>query len=112
MSSRVVVMYGGKVVETAPVDELFEDPRHPYTLALLNSVPRLDEELGRHLEPIEGLPPKLMAEPTGCSFAPRCKFVQERCSREVPPLEPDADGRLRACFVPIREGQATEEATS
>ena len=97
-------MYAGKVVEEAPVDDLFADPRHPYTLALLRSVPRLDAELGRPLEPIEGLPPKLMTEPTGCAFAPRCRFVQPRCREEVPPLEPDADGRVRACFVPIRQG--------
>ena len=104
MCDRVVVMYGGKVVETAPVDELFADPRHPYTLALLRSIPRLDQD-GQRLEPIEGLPPKLTAEPKHCSFAPRCVFARERCWAEVPPLEPDADGRLRACFVPIREGQ-------
>ncbi len=110
MCSRVIVMYAGKVVETAPVDELFADPRHPYTLSLLRSVPRLDEQVGRHLEPIEGLPPKLTEEPTHCSFAPRCKFAREQCWREVPPLEPDADGRVRACFVPIREGKASDAA--
>jgi oligopeptide transport system ATP-binding protein len=108
MCSRVVVMYGGKVVETADVDDLFEDPRHPYTLALLRSVPRLDQGVDQHLEPIEGLPPKLMAEPRSCSFAPRCRFVQDRCRQEVPPLEADEDGRVRACFVKIRDGEAVE----
>src|SRR5690606_13729130 len=108
MCSRVVVMYAGRVVEEAPVDDLFADPRHPYTLALPDSVPRLDEPAGRKLRPIEGLPPKLTALPTGCPFAPRCRFVRERCKKEVPRLEPDADGRKRACFVPIRRGRAVD----
>jgi oligopeptide transport system ATP-binding protein len=108
MCSRVVVMYAGRVVEEAPVDDLFADPRHPYTLSLLDSVPRLDEPAGRKLRPIEGLPPKLTALPAGCPFAPRCRFVRERCKKEVPRLEPDADGRKRACFVPIRRGRAVD----
>ena len=108
MCSRVVVMYGGRVVEEAPVDDLFADPRHPYTLALLDSVPRLDEPAGRKLRPIDGLPPKLTAPLTGCPFAPRCRFVRERCRKDTPRLEPDADGRLRACFVPIRRGRAVD----
>ena len=87
------------------MDELFADPRHPYTIALLRSVPRLDDALGRRLEPIKGLPPKLMAEPTSCPFAPRCRFAVDRCRQELPPLEPDADGRVRACFVPMRGGE-------
>jgi oligopeptide transport system ATP-binding protein len=111
MCSRVVVMYGGKIVEEAAVDDLFADPRHPYTLALLESVPRLDEPEGRELHPIEGLPPKLDREPASCPFAPRCRFALERCHRELPPLEPDADGRVRACFVPIRGGKPLEVAS-
>ena len=110
MCSRVAVMYAGRIVEEAGVDDLFADPRHPYTLALLRSVPRIDEPEGRKLAVIKGLPPKLEREPTSCPFAPRCEFVQERCTRELPRLEPDADGRLRACFVPIRQGQALEAA--
>ncbi len=105
MCTRVVVMYAGRIVEEAPVDDLFDDPRHPYTLALLESVPRLDAALGRRLRPIEGLPPKLTEPPVGCSFAPRCRFVLDRCRTETPWLEPDADGRLRACFVPLRRGR-------
>ena len=108
MCSRVVVMYGGKVVEEASVDDLFADPRHPYTLALLESVPRLDEPEGRRLNPIEGLPPKLDSEPSSCPFAPRCRFAFQRCHQELPPLEADADGRVRACFVPIRQGKPLE----
>ncbi|MEZ6187445.1 MAG: ABC transporter ATP-binding protein [Planctomycetota bacterium] len=105
MCSRVVVMYAGRVVEEAPVDALFEDPRHPYTIALLASVPRLDDPVGRHLNPIEGLPPKLAEEPTSCAFAPRCAYAEDRCRSELPPLEPDQDGRLRACFFPFRGGE-------
>ncbi len=105
MCSRVVVMYGGAVVETADVDDLFEDPRHPYTLALLRSIPRVDAGNHQRLEPIEGLPPKLTAEPTQCTFAPRCQFVQDQCLQSVPPLEADEDGRVRACFLKIRDGQ-------
>ena len=106
MCDRVVVMYGGSVVEDAPVDDLFQDPRHPYTLALLRSVPRVDQEEGRRLEPIDGLPPKLIAEPASCTFAPRCRFAFKRCWSEVPQLEPDGEGRLRACFLEIRRGEA------
>jgi oligopeptide transport system ATP-binding protein len=105
MCSRVVVMYAGKIVEEAAVDDLFEDPRHPYTIALLRSVPRLDEGVGRRLAPIEGLPPKLSAEPTGCSFAPRCAYAEAKCREAVPPLEPDADGRVRACWVRFKGGE-------
>jgi oligopeptide transport system ATP-binding protein len=108
MCSRVVVMYGGRVVEEASVDDLFADPRHPYTLSLLESVPRLDEPAGRKLRPIEGLPPKLTSAPTGCAFAPRCRFVREKCKKEVPRLEADIEGRKRACFVPIRRGRTLD----
>ncbi|MBL4850298.1 MAG: ABC transporter ATP-binding protein, partial [Planctomycetes bacterium] len=104
MCSRVVVMYGGVIVESADVDDLFEDPRHPYTIALLRSIPRVDAP-GQRLDPIEGLPPKLTAEPTHCTFAPRCQFAEDGCWKAVPVLEPDEDGRLRACFLPIRDGQ-------
>jgi oligopeptide transport system ATP-binding protein len=108
MCSRVVVMYAGRIVEEASVDDLFADPRHPYTISLLESVPRLDEPAGRKLRPIEGLPPKLTSLPTGCAFAPRCRFVRERCKKEVPKLDADSDGRKRACFVPIRKGRAAD----
>ena len=108
MCSRVVVMYAGKIVETATVEELFRDPRHPYTIALLESVPRLDEPEGRKLTPIQGLPPKLEEEPRSCPFAPRCRFVEERCRQELPPLAPDAEGRLRACLFELRGGKRLE----
>ena len=98
MTDRVVVMYAGKVVETAPTDELFANPRHPYTLGLLGSVPRLDEQRHAELRTIEGAPPDLLKPPTGCPFMPRCAFARAIC-RTMPPLDPVAGKaeHLKAC---------------
>ena len=85
-ANRVAVMYAGKIIETGQADEIYHSPGHPYTLGLLNSVPRLDEPRRVKLEPIEGLPPDLIDLPLGCSFAPRCRFAYERCTQETPPL--------------------------
>ncbi|CAN5315128.1 ABC transporter ATP-binding protein [soil metagenome] len=87
MADRVVVMYGGRVVEVADVDTLFHSPRHPYTLGLLTSLPRLDVDLER-LIPISGSPPSLIHLPTGCAFHPRCSIGHDRelCRTERPPL--------------------------
>ncbi len=98
MCHRVAVMYAGRFVEEAPVDELFARPRHPYTLGLLRSVPRLDEARGAELQPIAGQPPHLVDLPPGCPFRPRCRFAEERCARENPPLEGE-DGHRKACWV-------------
>jgi oligopeptide transport system ATP-binding protein len=112
---RVNVMYAGRIVETASVDAAFGDPRHPYTLGLLNSVPRLDRPLGERLVPIEGLPPDLIHETPGCPFAPRCPYRVERCLAE-PPLEPVADGadgghpHSAACWVDTRSAVPTAGA--
>ena len=83
---RVAVMYAGKIIESGDAEEIYRSPKHPYTLGLLNSVPRLDEALKEKLEPIEGMPPSLVDLPKGCSFAPRCRFVIDRCTEETPPL--------------------------
>jgi oligopeptide/dipeptide ABC transporter ATP-binding protein len=98
MADRVVVMYGGRVVETGTVDEIFHSPRHPYTLGLLSSLPRPDQDLER-LEPIPGNPPSLINLPSGCAFHPRCHLGQgrERCRTEVPPAYDVGAGRLSAC---------------
>jgi len=94
---RVVVMYAGRVAEEAKVDELYARPRHPYTLGLLTSRPRLDGRAGR-LVPIAGQPPDLTQVPPGCPFYPRCPLVIDRCRVEVPlPLPTPAGGRA-ACF--------------
>jgi oligopeptide/dipeptide ABC transporter ATP-binding protein len=98
MADRVVVMYGGKVVETGSVDDIFHNPSHPYTLGLLASLPRANRQVNR-LEPIPGQPPSLINLPKGCSFHPRCKMSagRERCRTEVPELV-ELDGtRSSAC---------------
>ncbi|TQN42050.1 oligopeptide transport system ATP-binding protein [Blastococcus colisei] len=98
-ADRVIVMYGGKVVEVADVHVLFAAPRHPYTLGLMSSLPRLDVELQR-LDPIPGSPPSLIDLPTGCSFHPRCRVSRGReiCRTEVPPLyEAGVGGQRAAC---------------
>lgn len=85
-AQRVVVMYAGRVVETAPAAELYARPRHPYTRGLMASVPKLDGDTGRRLVPIEGQPPDLAALPPGCAFAPRCAHAAPRCHSERPEL--------------------------
>ena len=104
MTDRVAVMYAGKVVETAPTDELFANPRHPYTLGLLSSVPRLDEERHSQLRTIEGAPPDLLQPPPGCPFMPRCAFARAIC-RTMPPLDPVAgnSAHLKACWVDVTD---------
>jgi oligopeptide transport system ATP-binding protein len=98
MSDRLQVMYGGRVVETGATDEVFARPLHPYTLALLASVPRLTGDPGERLAAIEGSPPDLAALPAGCAFAPRCPFAIEPCRAAVPPLDAPAAGRKSACI--------------
>jgi oligopeptide/dipeptide ABC transporter ATP-binding protein len=85
-ADRVNVMYAGKVVEMASAKELYANPRHPYTIGLLKSVPRLDQGRKDRLVPIEGAPPDLINPPTGCSFAPRCAYKIDKCLTEEPPL--------------------------
>ena len=103
-ADRVNVMYAGKIIERGSAEEIYHNPRHPYTIGLLNSVPRLDEAIKAQLEPIEGLPPDLIGLPPGCSFRPRCKFSIDRCATEVPPLEEVAAGHISACWVSEKLG--------
>ena len=99
-ADRVNVMYAGKMIEQGTAREVYASPRHPYTLGLLRSVPRLDEPRKSKLVPIDGQPPDLTQLPAGCAFAPRCVYKIDRCTREVPPLEPvGATGHLSACWV-------------
>jgi oligopeptide transport system ATP-binding protein len=99
LANRVLVMYGGQIVEEVPVVELYQNPQHPYTLALLSSLPRLDEKGHRRLLSIDGMPPVLLEEPTYCPFADRCQYVIERCWRENPPLRPVDVSHSAACWV-------------
>jgi peptide/nickel transport system ATP-binding protein len=100
-AQRVTVMYAGKVVEEAPVRELFARPRHPYTQGLIRSIPRIDTAAGRkeRLEQIRGVVPSLLNLPPGCRFAPRCKFAREECTREIPRLREVAPGHKVACVL-------------
>jgi oligopeptide transport system ATP-binding protein len=97
VADRMMVMYGGRAVEKGTTDDLFYDPRHPYTLGLLHSTPHVAHRSAR-LDPIEGLPPSLEHLPTGCAFHPRCAYAFDRCFAERPPLAPFTAGREKACF--------------
>ncbi len=110
-ADRVNVMYAGRIIERGTARELYGQPRHPYTLGLLRSVPRLDEPRRARLAPIEGQPPDLTRLPPGCAFAPRCAFRVERCATEVPPLEPVGDGgHVSACWESARLHREHEPA--
>lgn len=104
LADRVVVMYGGQIVEEGPVHELYGAPQHPYTRALLGSVPRLDQK-GASLTNIKGSPPALYAEPTSCAFAPRCEFAYERCREENPSLSPISPTHQAACWWDMEKGE-------
>ena len=98
-ADRVNVMYAGKIIESGAAADIYRDPRHPYTIGLLHSVPRLDQPRRTRLEPIEGQPPDLWALPPGCSFRPRCKYAVEKCAREIPPRRAIAGAHDAACWV-------------
>ncbi|HWU19586.1 MAG TPA: ABC transporter ATP-binding protein [Devosia sp.] len=97
VADRMMVMYGGRAVEKGVTDDLFYDPRHPYTLGLLHSTPHIAKRAER-LDPIQGLPPSLEHLPKGCSFNPRCAFAFDRCLNERPLLTETGNGREKACF--------------
>jgi oligopeptide transport system ATP-binding protein len=101
---RINVMYAGHIVESGRSEELFANPRHPYTLGLLRSVPRIDQPRKERLIPIEGLPPDLIDAPPGCPFAPRCAFALERCLEENPELETVGPAHVAACWVDVTKG--------
>jgi oligopeptide transport system ATP-binding protein len=101
MCERVHVMYAGMVMEEGPAESVFASPRHPYTLGLLQSVPRLDAARRARLHPIEGAPPNMLQPPTACPFQPRCRFEVELSRQEVPPLVEIEPGHQVACFNPV-----------
>lgn len=102
LCDRVIVMYGGRIMEQAPTHTLYGDPRHPYTLGLLHSVPRLDEARKERLQPIPGMPPDMIHAPAGCPFYPRCTYREPRNRDEMPPLREIAPGHELACWIDVR----------
>jgi oligopeptide/dipeptide ABC transporter ATP-binding protein len=98
-ADRVHVMYAGKIIESASAQEIYHNPRHPYTLGLLRSVPRLDQPRKTRLDPIEGQPPDLFNLPGGCAFSPRCRFAVQRCVHEAPLLRELEGDHHSACWV-------------
>jgi oligopeptide transport system ATP-binding protein len=103
LAERVMVMYAGFVVERALVSELYANPRHPYTIGLLGSLPRVDGRHARRLTNIDGRPPDLLSNPVSCPFAPRCTYVIDRCWQENPGLRPGGEGHEIACWVNVEE---------
>ncbi|POR05393.1 dipeptide/oligopeptide/nickel ABC transporter ATP-binding protein [Alkalispirochaeta sphaeroplastigenens] len=99
VADRVAVMYAGDIVETGSVEQVFEEPRHPYTIGLLNSLPDIDAPRGESLQPITGLMPDPMELPRGCSFAPRCPRVMPVCEEQKPPVFSPDQGRGVRCFL-------------
>jgi oligopeptide transport system ATP-binding protein len=114
MCERVNVMYAGMFMETGSAEQLFATPRHPYTLGLLQSVPRLDAARRARLHPIEGSPPNMLQPPVACPFQPRCRFEIDLSRREVPPLVETEPGHHVACFnpVPLDEWDRTRAAAT
>jgi oligopeptide transport system ATP-binding protein len=109
LADRVLVMYAGCIVEEAPVKDLYQNPRHPYTLGLLGSLPRLDADRPEQLHSIEGLPPDLVNYPKGCPFYARCNYRVEVCAHENPELKIVGVGHKAACWVDVTTAQPTTE---
>lgn len=97
-ADRVNVMYAGKIIETGSAKDIYHNPKHPYTLALLKSVPRIDQPRVAKLDPVQGQPPDLSKLDDGCAFRPRCRFATEKCAQGIPALEKIDGAHLTACF--------------
>lgn len=97
-ADRVNVMYAGRIIESGTATEIYHKPRHPYTLALLKSVPRMDRQRSEKLDPVDGQPPDLTKLDEGCSFRPRCRFATDECGKSFPALEEVGPGHTSACF--------------
>jgi oligopeptide/dipeptide ABC transporter ATP-binding protein len=103
-ADRVNVMYAGRIIESGTAEEIYHNPKHPYTLALLRSVPRMDKARGAKLLPVDGQPPDLTKLDEGCAFRPRCTFATGQCARSKPPLDAVEPGHVSACFEKARVG--------
>jgi len=106
---RVNIMYAGQLMETGPTETIYGEPRHPYTIGLLASVPRLDLPRKRKLSVIDGLPPNLARLPKGCPFSPRCQYAIAKCSEVKPELEKVGENHYRACFVDVTKKKVAEK---
>jgi oligopeptide/dipeptide ABC transporter ATP-binding protein len=106
-ADRMNIMYAGKIIERGDAREIYSNPRHPYTVGLLKSVPRLDLPRRAKLDPIEGQPPDLVNLPAGCAFRVRCRWAVDKCATETPPLMQVADGHLSACWQADQLGPST-----
>jgi len=106
LAERVIVMYAGYLVEEAKVDDLYDNPCHPYTLALLAALPRVDKRRTHRLKSITGAPPNLLVKPHGCPFAPRCEYTIERCRLDNPTLAERSPGHQVACWIDTSTGRA------
>jgi oligopeptide/dipeptide ABC transporter ATP-binding protein len=105
-ADRVNVMYAGRIIESGTAEDIYHNPKHPYTLALLRSVPRMDVARGQKLQPVDGQPPDLTKLDAGCAFRPRCKFATEQCARAKPALDEVSSGHISACWEKDRVGFA------
>ncbi|HYN88695.1 MAG TPA: ABC transporter ATP-binding protein [Ardenticatenaceae bacterium] len=110
LAERVIVMYAGQIMEEGTVKDVYANPRNPYTIGLLQSIPRLDEKRKARLTPIEGLPPDLTNYPVGCPFAARCPFVLVKCVRELPPLMSVGSNHRSRCWVNPQGAQVLVES--
>ena len=99
LCEKVEVMYGGLIMEEAPIDELFEHPSQPYTLGLLESMPSIQQDKAERLIPIPGSPPDMTNPPAGCPFAPRCRYARKICAAELPELQPVGEGHSARCWL-------------
>ena len=110
-ADRVNVMYAGKIIESGTAADIYYRPHHPYTLALLKSVPRMDQQRQAKLDPVEGQPPDLTMLDEGCAFRPRCRFATEECAKSFPSLDDVADGHATACFHKDQVAATMKEAS-
>lgn len=99
LCERVIVMYGGLIMEEAPIDDIFENPKHPYTLGLLASIPGLDKDKSQRLSPIPGSPPDMTNPPKGCPFAPRCRYARRICAQECPEYVQIDENHRSMCWL-------------
>jgi len=111
-ADRVNVMYAGKIIESGTAHDIYHRPRHPYTLALLKSVPRMDQPRKAKLDPVEGQPPDLTRLDEGCSFRPRCAYAVEKCASAYPPLNAVNEGHLAACWQNEVVAEAAKEVVA